>query len=75
MRRLIEICVRDYAWIHTIIGLLGNVAFVTGSVLFLMQQQQQGILFFIAGSLGMLIGNLGNAVVMMIERRWRRERE
>lgn len=75
MKRLIEICIRDYAWIHATIGLLGNIAFVAGSLLFLDQQQHHGTLFFITGSVGMLIGNLGNAVVMAVERRWKHERE
>lgn len=75
MKRLIELCVRDYVWIHTAIGLLGNICFVIGSLLFLNQDKHVGTLFFIAGSSGMLIGSVGNAVVMAVEHRWRRRKE
>lgn len=75
MKRLIELGVKDYVWIHTAIGLLGNVCFVIGSLLFLDQDRHIGTLFFIAGSIGMLIGSLGNAIAMAVERRWKRENQ
>lgn len=71
MKRLLEICVKDYAWIHTAIGLIGNICFIIGSLLFLDQDRTLGTYFFIVGSTGMFIGNVGNAVVMAIEQHWR----
>jgi uncharacterized membrane protein YhfC len=72
MKKLLQACVRDYAWIHTSIGLAGNLCFVIGSVLFMQEKQDLGIRFFIIGSAGMLIGSLGNAIVMYVERQWRK---
>lgn len=55
---------RNYTWVHMGIGILGNVSFFVGSLLFLSQSTQTvGKGFFIAGSLGMLIGSVGRAVV------------
>ena len=62
----LEILVKDYSWIHTGLGLIGNLFFFIGSILFLPafdQLQTQGVWLFIAGSLLMLIGSLGDAAV------------
>lgn len=56
--------VREYKWIHMGLGLLGNLAFVIGSVMFLYESlKQTGTWLFIVGSAGMLIGSLGNALI------------
>ena len=55
--------VKDNPWIHTVIGLFGNASFFVGSVFFLFESlQRAGVWLFIAGSLGMLVDSLGNAV-------------
>ena len=41
----------------------GNLAFLLGSILFLKGDETVAIAFFIAGSLSMLIGSLGSALV------------
>ena len=74
MKTLLNTCIKEYTWIHTSIGLLGNICFIIGSVLFMRQNQSLGIWFFIAGSTGMLIGNAGNAAAMYVQQRWRRRR-
>ena len=54
----------EYEWIHTGIGIAGNLAFAVGSVLFLTDATMRvGVWFFIIGSFGMLIGSLGSAFV------------
>ncbi len=60
----ISALVRDYKWIHMGLGLVGNVAFVVGSVMFLSESlKQAGTWLFIIGSAGMLIGSIGDALI------------
>lgn len=60
MRQLAQ----DYEWFHTVLGLLGNLMFFVGSVLFLFEPAKVvGIWMFIVGSFGMLVNSLGSAVV------------
>ena len=55
---------RRYEAFHLTIGLLGNVLFFVGSLLFLSDNlKTPATIFFICGSLGMLIGNIGRALV------------
>lgn len=54
--------VHNYEYVHISIGLLGNVQFFVGSVLFLerfSQYRQVGVWLFVIGSFMMLIGSLG----------------
>ena len=54
----------DYEWVHTGLGIVGNVCFLVGSVLFLWESTKStGVWLFIVGALGMLIGSVGAAVV------------
>lgn len=54
----------EFAWIHVGLGLIGNLSFAVGSVLFLFEPLKTvGIWLFIVGSFGMLIGSIGNAIV------------
>jgi len=55
---------RNYAWIHTWLGIVGNACFFAGSIMFLYKGdiETAGIWLFILGSGGMLIGSLGQAV-------------
>jgi len=65
MRQAVKIFVSKYKWIHTIIGIIGNVCFFVGSIFFLFETlQTAGTWLFIFGSLGMLIGSIGSAIVM-----------
>lgn len=61
--------IRDYEWIHIGLGLIGNTSFFVGSILFLWKSAMlAGTWLFIIGSLGMLIGSVGSAVVRYEER-------
>lgn len=56
--------VRNYEWIHTSLGLVGNTAFLVGSVFFLWESlRRAGTWLFIVGAFGMLVGSLGRAIV------------
>lgn len=55
--------INRYRAIHTVMGIIGNTLFLTGSVLFLSGSRTTAIWLFIAGSTGMLIGSVGSAMV------------
>jgi len=56
----------EFEWIHVGLGLMGNLAFVVGSVFFLFDPlKDPGIWLFVAGSAGMLLGSIGSAVVKL----------
>ena len=62
--------VQEYGWVHTGLGLLGNVSFFAGSILFLpafAPWKTTGVWLFIVGSFLMLIGALGNLLVKVWE--------
>ncbi|MCG6943272.1 MAG: YrhK family protein [Thiohalocapsa sp.] len=66
MPNVIRVLVRDYGWIHLSLGLLGNVAFFVGSILFLPALEAfkvWGVWLFIAGSFLMMLGALGRLLV------------
>ncbi|EFL10025.1 predicted protein [Streptomyces sp. AA4] len=55
--------VREFPTIHLVVGVLGNVIFFVGSVLFLSASTELlAIWLFIIGSLGMMLGAIGQAV-------------
>ncbi len=61
----LKILVRDNGWFHTGLGLIGNILFVCGSVLFLPSNEEWktfAVKLFIAGSSLMLIGTLGDVI-------------
>lgn len=61
---------RNFPWLHVTLGLIGNLAFVAGSVLFLWESlHTAGVGLFIVGSSGMLLGSLGAALLRWEERR------
>lgn len=71
--RWIGSVVRDFPWVHLGLGLLGNMLFVVGSVLFFWGSTQTlAIWLFVVGSLGMFVGSLGELFVR-IEKRHRGE--
>ncbi|MEU0529028.1 YrhK family protein [Amycolatopsis tolypomycina] len=54
--------VRDFPVVHLAIGVIGNVIFFVGSVLFLWSSAEQfAIWLFIVGSFGMMLGAVGQA--------------
>lgn len=56
--------VRNYTWAHTTLGLVGNSAFLIGSVFFLFEElKTAGTWLFIVGAAGMFIGAIGRALV------------
>lgn len=56
--------VTNYEWIHTGLGLIGNMAFLIGSIFFLSESlKRAGTWLFIVGALGMLLGSIGRAIV------------
>ncbi len=70
MKRLLKILVHDYSWIHLTIGLIGNILFFVGSVLFLPQYEAYKVLaiwLFIVGSFLMLTGSVGRFLVDLWE--------
>lgn len=67
---LFSTVVREYQWIHIGLGLLGNTCFVLGSFFFLSAAlKTTGTWLFIFGSIGMLVGSVGSAIVRYEERR------
>jgi 1,4-dihydroxy-2-naphthoate octaprenyltransferase len=55
---------RDYEAVHTGLGIAGNLFFFVGSVLFLFEPVKiAGVWLFILGSLGMLVGSAGSALM------------
>lgn len=70
MRKPLQILVRDYGWIHQSLGLVGNVLFLIGSILFLPQFEPYrtvAVWLFISGSFLMLIGAVGRLLVDLWE--------
>ena len=56
----------DLHWLHTSLGLIGNVCFFVGSILFLFEPAKVvGVWLFIVGSLGMLLGSVGDKVTQL----------
>lgn len=56
--------IAEFRWIHTGLGLIGNLSFFVGSILFLYKGllQEIGVWLFIIGACGMLIGAVGSAI-------------
>ncbi len=60
----------DHRWIHLSLGLLGNLLFFGGSVLFLFEGRLQslGVWTFVVGSFFMLVRAVGEALVTYVKR-------
>lgn len=66
----IRTLVREYGWIHTGIGMTGNLTFFVGSIFFLPTFEHWktiGVWLFIVGAFLMLIGSIGNLLVKVWE--------
>lgn len=62
--------IQEYDWVHWGLGLLGNITFFIGSILFLSDDTETiGIWLFIIGSAGMLIGSIGKYIVWWDKKR------
>ena len=60
----------DLPWVHLVIGLVGNLFFVLGSIMFLFPASTRlGTWFFIIASWGLLIGVLGEIATRYEARR------
>jgi 4-hydroxybenzoate polyprenyltransferase len=60
----------DFPWLHVGLGLVGNIAFVAGSIMFFYDSlKTPAIWLFIVGSFGMLIASLGQLFVKIEEHR------
>ncbi|WP_156842040.1 YrhK family protein [Novosphingobium aquimarinum] len=58
--------VRDFRWAHLGVGILGNLTFLVGSVLFLpslSEWKTWGVILFIVGSALMFVGALGEFIL------------
>lgn len=70
---MLERFVREYRWIHLSTGLIGNSAFVVGSVLYLVEESQDvATVFWLIGSIGMLLGRVGEAIAQGLDHHWRK---
>lgn len=68
MPNIIRTLVQDYGWVHLSLGLLGNIAFFVGSILFLPTFESYkivGVWLFIIGSFFMMIGAIGRLLVSL----------
>lgn len=86
MPNSIRTVVQEFGWIHTGIGLSGNVLFLVGSIAFLpglarvrmpwgavVEWQTVGVWLFIAGATLMAVGSLGSLLVQVYEAQARRQ--
>lgn len=55
---------RDYEWIHRILGIFGHVSFFVGSICFLWESWQLvGVWLFIIGAGGMMLDRICSLIV------------
>lgn len=66
---MLKAILREYAWIHLAIGVLGHIQFFVGSILFLERFRQLkpvGVWMFIIGSGMMLLARLADVGVKLL---------
>ncbi len=55
--------VKEFPYVHTGLGIIGNTSFFVGSIFFLWESTKlAGIWLFIVGAFGMMIGSMGEAL-------------
>lgn len=70
MKSPLKTLVKDYGWIHTAIGAIGNFIFFVGSIFFLPSFHSMlttGVWLFITGSLLMMMGAIGEFFVKIYD--------
>lgn len=73
---MLQTLVRDYAYIHTGVGLFGNLLFFLGSILFFRTFDAWhgvAVWMFVIGSAGMLLGSCGQIAKSIYEARESRQ--
>jgi hypothetical protein len=76
-RNWIKVIVQDYGWVHLSLTLLGNLAFIFGSLFFfpiLEEYKIWGVWLFVIGSTLMFFGSLGRLLVDLWDQRTSRSR-
>lgn len=69
-RQWIGTALREFPWVHLGLGLAGNSLFVAGSVMFFWSSVKTlAIWLFVFGSLGMLLGSVGELLIRVEKRR------
>lgn len=72
--RVVRATVHHFEWVHTLVGLFGNLSFFVGSILFFWEAWKTlGIWLFVVGSFAMLLGSLGSALARWERRSRQRE--
>lgn len=62
--------VRNFPWLHLGLGLVGNMLFLVGSIMFFFPGVKTAAIWgFVLGSAGMLIGSIGELLVRVDKRR------
>lgn len=62
--RALSALLREYEWLHRILGILGHVCFFLGSVFFLWESLKlAGVWLFIVGAGGMMIDRICSLIV------------
>lgn len=70
---MLTLFVKRYRFIHTAIAMAGSAIFVAGSILFMLDASKAAGVLFIAGSVGMFLGNLGQLLTDRELSHWRQE--
>lgn len=69
-QRGLGVLLREFPWIHLTLGLIGNTSFFVGSIFFFYEGlKTAGIWLFVIGSLGMLLGSIGEFVIRIEKKR------
>lgn len=61
LHKTLSACIKRYKWIQITVGIVGNLFWLVGSILFLQDIDSAGW-FFLIGTTGMLINSIGNLI-------------
>ncbi len=68
--RWVGTALHEFPWVHLGLGLTGNTLFFVGSIMFFFESVKTlAIWLFVIGSLGMLVGSVGELLVRIEKRR------